>query len=199
MRVMVGKVEAREGNEAVVSLSDGSTRRIRVPEWEKVVPGLSVRIIEATYPDMAPSVGWGEDERVAERERLHGYVRATLTLARTEDGGRKGPFASGYRPQWDLGHRTEDGSIAFSDAEVWLEDGLMLSPGGTAPFASIRPFRSTGSTFAKAPSWACMKGTDDLATRTCWKSSRPRTESFPASRRGIHSECLTTHSRSRGS
>jgi hypothetical protein len=139
MRVVVGRVEALEGDDAVVSLSDGSTRTLRVPEGEDVAPGVSVRIIEATYPGMAPFVGWGEDDRVAERERLRGYVRATLTLLRTEDGGREGPFASGYRPQWDLGHRTEDGTVLFSDAEVWLEDGLMLNPGATG-IVHMHPF-----------------------------------------------------------
>jgi hypothetical protein len=132
VRVLTGKVEEREAGEAVVSLDDGSTRRLRVPETVEVAPGTSVRIIEPSEPDRPTFVGWGEGERVAERERQHGYVRAGLTLLPTDEGGRKGPFASGYRPQWDLGDRTEDGAIVFSDAEVWLEDELTLSPGDAA-------------------------------------------------------------------
>jgi hypothetical protein len=62
-----------------------------------------------------------------------------LTLLTTENGGRKVPVASGYRPQWDLGHRTEDGRIAFSDAEVWLQDELILNPGGIA-VVRLHPF-----------------------------------------------------------
>lgn len=139
VRVLVGKVKECEGPEAVVCLDDGSTRRLRVPETVEVARGTSVRIIEPREPDRATFVGWGEEEQVATREREHGYVRAELTLLATEEGGRKGPFASGYRPQWDLGDRTEDGAIAFSDAEVWLEDELALSPGCTA-VVRLHPF-----------------------------------------------------------
>jgi hypothetical protein len=79
VRVIVGKVEAREGDEAIVSLDDGSTRRLPIPDTLDVAPGLSVRIIEGGDPDQGPFVvvRWSEDERVAERERLHGYVRVS--------------------------------------------------------------------------------------------------------------------------
>ena len=139
VRVLTGRVETRKGSEAVVALDDGSTRTLRVPRGIDAAPGVSVRVIEDSDPDQAPFVGWGEDERVAEHERRRGYVRVSLTLLTTEQGGRKGPFASGYRPQWDLGHRDEDGRIVFSDAEVWLENEVMLHPGGTA-VVRLHPF-----------------------------------------------------------
>jgi hypothetical protein len=139
VRVLTGKVRDRDEREAVVSLDDGSTLRLPVPKTVEAAPGTSVRIIEPREPDQPTYVGFGEDERVAERGRQHGYVRATLTLLPTDEDGRRGPIASGYRPQWDLGDRTEDGAILFSDAEVWLEDELTLSPGGTA-VVRLHPF-----------------------------------------------------------
>jgi hypothetical protein len=137
MRVSVGTVEALGGSEAIVVLADGSKRTLQVPEWAKVREGLSVRIIESD--DGEPDVTWGMDERAAELERISGYVRAKLRLLGTEEGGRKHPFVSGYRPQWDLGHCTEDGRVAFNDAEVWLEDELKLDPGSTA-VVRLHPF-----------------------------------------------------------
>jgi hypothetical protein len=139
--VTVGKVVAVQGDDAVVSLDDGTTRTIPIPPWKAstdVTPGLSVRIIEDDS-DRAPSVYLGEDEMIAERERTRGYIRAELALRTTEDGGRRGPFASGYRPQWDLGDRTPDGRILYSDAELWLETEAMLSPGCTA-IVRLHPF-----------------------------------------------------------
>ena len=130
MRVSVGTVEDLEGGKAIVVFTDGSRRTLQVPEWAKVHEGLSVRFIETD--DREPHIDWGLEERAAEFERTHGYVRATLRLLPTDEGGRSGPFVSGYRPQWDLGHRSEDGRIAFCDAEVWLDGQLKLDPGGTA-------------------------------------------------------------------
>ena len=136
MRVSVGSVEGLHDGEATVRLADGSKRTLPVPEWAKVVEGLSVRIIEATNGE--EQVDWGLEERAAEHERANGYVRASLSLLATEDGGRKGPFASGYRPQWDVGLR-EDGRILFSDAEVQLENDLKLEPGDTT-VVRLHPF-----------------------------------------------------------
>jgi hypothetical protein len=141
VRVTVGTVVRLEGDEAVVSLADGTTRTVPIPPWKStadVTPGLSMRIIEDDS-DRPPATYWGEDELVAEREQTRGYVRAELSLRATDDGGRKGPIASGYRPQWDLGDRTEDGGIVYSDAEVWLETELMLSPGCTT-IIRLHPF-----------------------------------------------------------
>jgi hypothetical protein len=137
MRVSVGRVEDLRESEATVRLADGSKRTLSVPDWANVLKGLSVRVIEASNGE--EQVDWGLEERAAERERVHGYVRASLSLLTTDQGGRRGPFASGYRPQWDLGQRTEDGHILFSDAEVWLEDELMLPPGAAA-VVRLHPF-----------------------------------------------------------
>jgi hypothetical protein len=98
------------------------------------------RIIEShDREDREPDVSWGWEERAEERERIRGYIRASLVMLSTERGGRKTPFASGYRPQWDLGTRTEDGRISTHDAEVWLEDALTLDPGDAAVIR-LHPF-----------------------------------------------------------
>jgi hypothetical protein len=71
-----------------------------------------------------------EDEKGYDAtERAHGYVRARLVLFPTEDGGRRSPIYSGYRPQWDLGHRTEAGERFHCDARVRLEQVEKLEPG----------------------------------------------------------------------
>ena len=73
-----------------------------------------------------------DDERFDALERERGYVRAWLRLTATEVGGRRTPIASGYRPQWDLGYRTDDGEISYFDAQVRLVGVRSLAPGGEA-------------------------------------------------------------------
>jgi len=118
-------------------------RLIPVPTWVQAYVGMSVRIIETDEraPDLNSEahVGWGEEERAAEYERKHGFVRARLALLATEEGGRMRPILSGYRPQWDLGHRTETGAIAYSDAEVWIEGMGTLEPGAER-MVRLHPF-----------------------------------------------------------
>jgi hypothetical protein len=70
-----------------------------------------------------------EERRFDEIERRVGYVRARLRLLPTEQGGRRTAILSGYRPQWDLGYRTDEGEIAYCDAQVRLEDVASLAPG----------------------------------------------------------------------
>jgi hypothetical protein len=80
-----------------------------------------------------------EDERFDALEREHGYVRARLRLTATESGGKKRSIRSGYRPQWDLGFRTEDGEIAYCDAQVRLLSIETLAPGAEAE-VRLHPF-----------------------------------------------------------
>jgi hypothetical protein len=44
----------------------------------------------------------GSIDRLQAHEDDHGYVRAFLALARTQDGGRRPWIASGYRSCWDV-------------------------------------------------------------------------------------------------
>lgn len=63
------------------------------------------------------------------------FIRATIQLQSTEDGGRSTPFASGYRPGFALtGLVTEQ-----YDAAIFLEDRNELTPGDTA-IARLQPF-----------------------------------------------------------
>jgi translation elongation factor EF-Tu-like GTPase len=55
------------------------------------------------------------------------YIRATLHLQRTEDGGRATPFTAGYRPGFALTGLVTD----QYDAAIFLEDRDELAPGET--------------------------------------------------------------------
>jgi translation elongation factor EF-Tu-like GTPase len=77
-------------------------------------------------------VGEADPGRFEALERERGYVHARLRLERTEAGGRNTPIASGYRPQWDLGLRNDDGAIAYCDAQVRLIGVETLAPGEEA-------------------------------------------------------------------
>ncbi|MGA4539263.1 hypothetical protein ACPA54_04645 [Uniformispora flossi] len=78
-------------------------------------------------------------------EARHGTVRATLTLLRTDEGGRRGSFFGDgrLRPLWDIGHRTGDGRRDLDIARLWVEDAPQLGPGETAGvrLAPLRPER----------------------------------------------------------
>ncbi|HET9449632.1 MAG TPA: hypothetical protein VFO83_02055 [Aggregicoccus sp.] len=64
---------------------------------------------------------------------MSGYSPRLLILARlrlltTEEGGRKGPIASDYRPDWNIGNRHE-GRLELNGGRVFLEDREWLHPG----------------------------------------------------------------------
>ena len=65
-----------------------------------------------------------------------GFIEATLTLRRTEDGGRRAAVRTGYRPNWwlpgEAGHAWVGGTVALVDATE-------LSPGETGAIR-IYPF-----------------------------------------------------------
>ena len=65
-------------------------------------------------------------------EARDGYIEASLTLFREEQGGRRFPIFSDYRPSWNIGNRTEDDRMEINDARVTLEDCAAVAPGGTA-------------------------------------------------------------------
>jgi hypothetical protein len=48
------------------------------------------------------------------REREEGFVRVRFRLPTTEEGGRQGPIADGYRACWDIGNRTDGGERMFN-------------------------------------------------------------------------------------
>ena len=64
-------------------------------------------------------------------EAEHGYIEARLTLLPTEDGGRRTPIFTDYRPFWNIGNRAEDDTVELNDARVSLEDCKSLLPGHT--------------------------------------------------------------------
>lgn len=64
-------------------------------------------------------------------EAEHGFVEARLTLTATEDGGRLHPFFTDYRPDWNIGNRTESGELEINGAPITLEDTQSIPPGGT--------------------------------------------------------------------
>ena len=65
-----------------------------------------------------------------------GFIEATLTLRRTEDGGRRAPIRSGYRPNWWL---PDEAGHAWAGGTVALVDASELAPGETGP-VRIYPF-----------------------------------------------------------
>jgi hypothetical protein len=69
-------------------------------------------------------------DRLRAYEDEHGYVRVRLTLVSTQDGGRRGPIASGYRSCWDVS--PEGGQSLLTDAPLLTEDGAWLEPGECA-------------------------------------------------------------------
>jgi hypothetical protein len=69
--------------------------------------------------------------RVRIQEAEHGFVEAQLTLTPTGTGGRSTPIFTEYRPDWNIGHRTEAGEPALTGAMVTLEDAQALAPGGS--------------------------------------------------------------------
>lgn len=69
-----------------------------------------------------------EHDKWTAHEDEHGYIRARLRLVATEEGGRSGPIASGYRSHWTFPTNVDqDGH----DAPLTLEAGpdLWLEPG----------------------------------------------------------------------
>lgn len=68
------------------------------------------------------------------------YFRVTLRLLAADEGGRKGPIFSDYRPSWNLGN-TWQGEPTINDGRVFLEDRDELAPGVEGE-ARIEPLRS---------------------------------------------------------
>ncbi|MBK7586147.1 MAG: hypothetical protein IPI67_38935 [Myxococcales bacterium] len=63
-------------------------------------------------------------------EAEHGFVEARLALTATEDGGRSHPVFTDYRPDWNIGNRTESGEVESNGAPITLEDARSIPPGG---------------------------------------------------------------------
>ena len=64
-------------------------------------------------------------------EAKYGFVEARLTLTATEAGGRTHPVFTDYRPDWNIGNRTENGDLEINGAPITLEDAQSIPPGGT--------------------------------------------------------------------
>lgn len=67
-------------------------------------------------------------------EIRNGMIRADLTLRPPTEARRKTPI-SGHgvlRPMWDIGNLSPTGAASVSIAGLWVEDMLVLEPGGRA-------------------------------------------------------------------
>ena len=63
------------------------------------------------------------------REREQGFIRVRLRLLGTDEGGRTGPIADGYRSSWDIGNRSEDDEPTINDAPLLFDEpGKWLAP-----------------------------------------------------------------------
>jgi hypothetical protein len=65
-----------------------------------------------------------------------GYIEATLTTRRPEDGGRTLPIQTGYRPNWWL---PGEAGNAWAGGTVEIVGGEQLAPGETGTIR-IYPF-----------------------------------------------------------
>ncbi|MGE6757080.1 hypothetical protein ACQKGO_03620 [Corallococcus interemptor] len=61
------------------------------------------------------------------RERL--LIRAVVKLLTPEEGGSQGPVGKEFRPNWNIGSRTDDGQMALDGGFVTLDDAGPLVPG----------------------------------------------------------------------
>ena len=66
------------------------------------------------------------------RATEEGFVRVRLRVLATDEGGRQGPLFDGYRANWDIGNRTEDGGRTTNDAPLLLDEQESLVPGAIA-------------------------------------------------------------------
>src|SRR5262245_23133920 len=49
--------------------------------------------------------------RFRAHEAEHGYIEARLTLVPSEAGGRRTAIITDFRPTWNIGNRTADGTV----------------------------------------------------------------------------------------
>lgn len=73
-----------------------------------------------------------ERARWEQREREDGFLRVRLRLLTTDEGGRRGSIADGYRASWSIGTRAQSDDWTISDAPLLLEDREWLAPGEIA-------------------------------------------------------------------
>ncbi|MBI5537993.1 MAG: hypothetical protein HY898_35045 [Deltaproteobacteria bacterium] len=64
-------------------------------------------------------------------EAEHGFVEARLSLLPASAGGRSNPIFTDYRPDWNIGNRTDPGELELNGARVSLEDCEHIEPGGS--------------------------------------------------------------------
>lgn len=91
-------------------------------------------------------------------------VTVNLRFLATDQGGRKGPAASGYRPPCWFGSRDDNGEKIYSDAVLYFHEGrdayrgddgrLWVPPRGSCRADAlvlypqyVRPLAATGSPF----------------------------------------------------
>lgn len=79
-------------------------------------------------------------EPVEARRAEGGFFIVRLRVTRTDEGGRRFPVFSGYRPNWDIGNLHE-GQPTFNDAMLSVEQAPHLEPGaeGTVRVHPLSP------------------------------------------------------------
>ena len=72
-------------------------------------------------------------------EAKYGFVEARLTLTPKEAGGRSSPILNCFRPDWNIGSRTDSGEMVLNGARLTLEEADSLPPGATG-LVRLHPF-----------------------------------------------------------
>jgi elongation factor Tu len=65
------------------------------------------------------------------------FFSATIRLLTTEEGGKRRPITTGYRPNWSFGTR-EDGELLLYGGQILLGPEESVRP-GVATSATIQP------------------------------------------------------------
>jgi translation elongation factor EF-Tu-like GTPase len=70
------------------------------------------------------------DDSYTHLAERNGYLRASFRLRHTDEGGRRTPVTSDYRPNWSIG--AEPNPDAQGGAPVVIEGDASIAPGETA-------------------------------------------------------------------
>ncbi|MEU8140693.1 hypothetical protein [Nonomuraea sp. NPDC048901] len=75
----------------------------------------------------------GDQKRVLREMLASGepHFVVQLTLVKTEEGGRQGRIAPGYRPQLWIGQRSASGDMIHWDSRLYPHSGRGIRPGET--------------------------------------------------------------------
>jgi hypothetical protein len=97
-------------------------------------------------------------------EDKHGYIRVCLTLTGTQDGGRQGPIASGYRSCWDVSRQGNQSLL--TDAPLLIEQGGWLAPCESATVRLHPLFRENWAGITRGTVIGMFEGSRRVGTAT---------------------------------